>query len=204
MTLPDDAQRKIDAYLTRLQRGLRNLREQDAQEIVAELRSHIMDKAALDGTATSAAVDAALVGLGAPEDLAAEYLTEDLVSRARVTRSPWLVLRSLFRWASLSLGGLLLLIPSLASYFVSVVLAWAAFFKPIHPQSTGLWVIPKSSDYELSLHMGFGAPPATGHEVLGWWIIPIGLGLGVGLFLLTLQTDLWFLGRFRHSGRRSS
>jgi hypothetical protein len=202
MTIPDDAQRKIDAYLDRLRRCLRSMREEDAHEIVEELRSHILDKT--DGSASPAAVDAALAGLGTPEDLAAEYLTNDLVSRAQATRSPWLVLRSLFRWASLSAAGFLLLIPSLVSYFVSVVFAWAAFFKPIHPEDTGLWMIPKSNDYEFSLHMGFGAPPVGGHEVLGWWIIPIGLGLGVGLFLLTLQVDLWFLSRFRRNSRASS
>lgn len=201
MTIPNDARRKIDAYLDRLRRSLRSLREEDAREIVEELHSHILDKT--EGAQNSTAVEAALAGLGTPEELAAEYLTNDLVSRAQATRSPWLVLRSLFRWASLSLAGFLLLIPSLVSYFVSVVFAWAAFFKPIHPEDTGLWVIPKPNDYELSLHMGFGAPPANGHEVLGWWIIPLGLGLGVGLFLLTLQIDLWFLGRLRRTPRAS-
>lgn len=204
MTLPDGAQRKIDAYLARLQRALQNLREEDAKEIVRELRSHILDKVASEESATPAGIDGALAGLGSPEDLAAEYLTNDLVSRAQATRSPWLVLRSMFRWASLSLGGFLLLIPSLVSYFISIVFAWAAFFKPIHPESTGLWMIPRGQDFELSLHMGFAAPPAAGHELLGWWIIPIGLGLGVGLFLLTLQTDLWFLTKFRRNPHRSS
>ena len=202
MTLPDHVQRKIDAYLFHLERCLRSLREEDAREIVQELRSHILDKVAPQGSQTPAGVDAALAGLGSPEDLAAEYLTNELVSRAQSTRSPWLVLRSMFRWASLSLGGFLLLIPSLVSYFVSVVFAWAAFFKPIHPDSTGLWMIPRGEDFELSLHMGFGAPPGIGQELLGWWIIPIGLGLGVGLFLLTLQTDLWFLTKFRRNPRR--
>lgn len=202
MTIPADAQRRMDDYLDRLRRCLRSMRDEDALEIVKELRSHILDKT--EGTANPTSVDAALGGLGTPEDLAAEYLANDLVSRAQATRSPWLVLHSLFRWASLSIAGFLLLVPSLVSYLVSVVFAWAAFFKPIHPSETGLWVIPKANDYELSLHMGFGAAPVGGHEVLGWWIIPIGLGLGVGLFLLTLQVDLWFLGRFRSNSRLSS
>jgi HAAS domain-containing protein len=199
MTIPDDAQRKIDGYLNRLRRCLRSLRDEDAREIVTELRSHILDKATVEGAVSPAAVESALAGLGPPETLAREYLTNDLLARAQATRSPWLVLRSLFRWASLSAAGFLLLVPSLAGYFVSIVFAWAAFFKPIHPQSTGLWVIPNAGDYEFSLHMGFGSTPSAGHEVLGWWIIPIGLGLGVGLFLLTLQIDLWFLGRFRRN-----
>jgi len=197
MTIPEDSQRKIDAYLDRLRRCLHDMREEDAREIVAELRSHILDKAEVGGTVTPAGIDSALAGLGPAEALAGEYLTNDLLARAQASRSPWLVLRGLFRWASLSIAGFLILVPSLLGYILGVAFAWAAIFKPFHPQATGLWVITHGEDYDLSLHMGFGAPPTGGHEVLGWWIIPLGIGLGCAVVLLTLHIDLWFLGTFR-------
>lgn len=199
MTIPDSSQRRIDAYLDRLRRCLRDMREEDAREIVAELRSHILDKAAEGGSVTPASVDSALAALGSPETLAGEYLTDDLLARAQATRSPLLVLYSLFRWASLSIAGVFILIGSAVGYLVGLCLAWAAILKPIHPQTAGLWVIPHGSDYELSLHMGFAGVPAGGHEILGWWIIPLGLVVGVGLFFVTLQLDLWSIGRFRRS-----
>ncbi len=199
MTISEDSQRKIVAYLTTLRKRLRGLRDEDASEIVEELRSHILDRAMVGGIVTPAGVDAALDALGSPEELAGQYMTDDLLARAQTSGSLLLILRSLFRWASLSVGGFFILIGSLVGYFLGFVLAWAAILKPIHPQTAGLWLIPQpSGDYELSLHLGFATAPAGAHEVLGWWIIPIGI-LGVGLFFATLRVDQWSLGKFRQS-----
>ncbi len=199
MTISEDSQRKIDAYLATVRKRLYGLRDEDAREIVAELRSHILDKAMAGGIVTPAAIDAALDALGSPEELAGQYMTDDLLARAQTSGSLLLILRSLFRWASLSVGGFFILMGSLISYFVGFVLAWAAVLKPLHPQTAGLWVIPQpGGDTELSLHLGFAAAPPGAHEVLGWWIIPIGF-LGVGLFFATLRVDQWSLGKFRRS-----
>jgi len=199
MTISEDSQRKIDGYLTTLRKRLRGLRDEDASEIVEELRSHILDRAMVGGIVTPAGVDAALDALGSPEELAGQYMTDDLVARAQTSGSLLLILRSLFRWASLSVGGFFILIGSLVGYFLGFFLAWAAILKPIHPQTAGLWMMPKpGGDYEFSLHLGFAAAPAGAHEVLGWWIIPIGI-LGVGLFFATLRVDQWSLGKFRQS-----
>jgi len=35
-----------------------------------------------------------------------------------------------------------------------------------------------------------------GTEVLGWYIVPVGLVLGIGLFLLTTQIALWTMRKF--------
>jgi hypothetical protein len=196
MTIPEDSQRKIDAYLGALRKRLRGMREEDAREIVEELRSHILDKS----IATPAEVDATLAALGSPENLAGQYLTDDLLARAQSSGSLWLILRSLFRWASISVAGFFILLGSVVGYFLGVVFVWAAFLKPIHPSTIGLWMIPKpDADYELSLHMGFSGPPAGGHELLGWWIIPLGLVVGFGLFFGTLRIDQWCIGKFRKS-----
>jgi hypothetical protein len=200
MTISEEEQRKIDLYLRGVRKGLRGMREEDVRDIVEELRSHILDRAASAGELASAGVDSAIAALGAPEELAAQYMTDDLLSRAQASGSLLLVIRSLFRWASISVAGFFILLGSLVSYFLGFALAWAAFLKPIHPNSVGLWKIPQAgSNYEFSLHMGFSGPPAAGQEVLGWWIVPIGI-LGIGLFFLTLRVDLWSIGRFRRKG----
>jgi hypothetical protein len=101
MTMSGDAQQRIEAYLGRLRQRLRGMNDEDAREIVEELRSHITDKAAADGEITAAGVDAALAALGNPEELASQYTTDNLLARAEVSRSPARILESLFRWASL-------------------------------------------------------------------------------------------------------
>jgi hypothetical protein len=199
MTVSEDSQRKIDSYLSTIRKRLRGMGEENVREIVEELRSHILDRADVAGDATPVGIDAAIAALGTPEELAGQYLTDDLLARAEASGSLLLILRSLFRWASVSVAGFFILMASLISYVLGVALAWAAFLKPIHPQTVGLWMIPEpGSDYRLSLHMGFSGPPASGHEVLGWWIIPIGM-IGLGLVFLTLRIDQWSIGQFRRS-----
>jgi len=197
--MPPDAQQKIESYLSRLRQHLRGLRSEDAREIVEELRSHISDKAAASGEITPAGVDAALASLGAPEELASQYTTDDLFARAEVTRSPLRILESLFRWASLSVAGFLVLLTSIVGYFLGGALMWCAVLKLIHPQTAGLWVFPHGADTEISLRLGFGSLPVGGRDVLGWWIVPLGLVVGCGLVLLTTHLALWCTRQYRKS-----
>jgi len=201
MTIAGDAQPKIEAYLDRLRRSLRGLRPDEIREIVEELRSHILDKASENGAAvTCAGVDAALAALGSPEELASQYVTDAMLARAEVTRSPVEILQSLFHWASLSIAGFLVLLGSIVGYFLGGTFMWCAVLKAFHPQTTGLWKIPNGDDFEISLRLGFsGAPPAGGHEMLGWWIVPIGLVAGCGLVMLTTHFALWCVRQYRRS-----
>jgi hypothetical protein len=193
-----DAQKKINKYLQDLAAALRPLPGEQASDIVEELRSHIVEKSTAIGNMTPAGVDSVLAALGRPEDLASLYLTDDLQVRALASRSPLLILRSLFRWASISLAGFFVLITSLLGYFSSAALVAAALLKPIHPSTAGLWVLP-GPDYEISLRMGFGTVPVGGKELLGWWLVPIGLLLGLGLFLITARFGLWSIRRVRRA-----
>ena len=56
MTISDDSQQMIDAYLGRLRKQLRGMNEESAREIVEELRSHILDKAVAGANVTPAGV----------------------------------------------------------------------------------------------------------------------------------------------------
>jgi hypothetical protein len=197
--MPPDAQQKIESYLARLRQHLRGLHAEDAREIVEELRSHITDKAAASGEITPAGVDAALALLGAPEELASQYTTNDLFTRAEVSRSPLRILESLFRWASLSIAGFLVLLTAIVGYFLGGALMWCAVLKLIHPQTAGLWVFSHGDDIEISLRLGFGSPPVGGRDVLGWWIVPLGLVVGCGLVLLTTHLALWCTRQYRKS-----
>ncbi len=206
MTIAGDAQQRIETYLGRLRARLRGINDEEVREIVEELRSHIMDKAAVSGEAgaemeiTSAGVEAALAALGSPEELASQYMTDNLLARAEVSRSPVQILRSLFRWASLSVAGFYVLLGSLLGYFFGAVFILVATLKPFHPRSAGLWLIPNGSgESEISFRMGFGSIPAGGHDVLGWWIVPIGWMAGCGLVMLTTHVALWFVRQYRKS-----
>jgi len=200
MTMSSDAQQKMETYLGRLRQRLRDMNDEDAREIIEELRSHITDKATADGEITTAGVDAALAALGAHEELASLYITDDLLARAEVSRSPLRILESLFHWASLSVAGFFVLIGAVIGYFFGAVLILVAVLKPFHPHTGGLWIFPNArGDFEMSFGLGFGSLPAGGRDVLGWWIVPIGWMAGWGLVMLTTYIAVWFVRQYRRS-----
>ncbi|HEV8629219.1 MAG TPA: hypothetical protein VGV61_02810 [Thermoanaerobaculia bacterium] len=199
MIVADDVQRRVETYLATVRRRLRPLDRDLVDDVVEELRSHILDRAAAGGTLTAGGVDAALAALGTPEALAGEYLTDELLARAAVSRSPVRVVESLFRWASLSISGFLVLSGALLGYFLGGVLLVAALSRPFHPAAAGLWTFSGAGDLTVSLRLGFGTPPPGGRELLGWWLVPLGLAGGYGLIILTTWLALAGAGRFRRS-----
>jgi hypothetical protein len=200
MTMTTEAQHKIEAYLERLRKRLRGLKDEDVREIVEELRSHIVEKAVEGGQGMAAGVDAALAGLGSPEELAGQYVAGDFIAQARVGRSPIGILKSLFHWASLSVAGFLVMLVSIVGYVLGISLIACALLKPIHPQTAGLWIIPDpGGDFQISLRLGFSGPPAGGRELLGWWIVPLALAAGTALRFLTTKFAIWCARLYRRS-----
>jgi len=195
-----DAEQKIETYLKQVQTQLRGLGDEQSREIVAELRSHIVERAGSGGSVTTASVEAALVSLGSAEQLAREYVTDTILARAEVSRSPFRLLDTLFGWASMSIAGFFVTVASIMGYFLGVVLLLVAVLKPFHPAEAGLWALHDSTgDLELSVRMGFGTPQSNGHELLGWWIVPLGLVIGCGLVVLTTRFALWCVRKYRQS-----
>jgi hypothetical protein len=199
-TAPGDAQQRMETYLAELRVRLRGVSDTEVREIVEELRSHILDKARVGGEVTVGAVDAALTALGNPEELASEYMTDNLLARAEVSRSPLQILKSLFRWASLSVAGFFVFLGSVVGYFLGMSLILCALLKPLHPRTAGLWTYPiGGGESAISLRLGFDGVPAGGRDLLGWWIVPIGLVAGCALVMLTTQFALWCVRQYRRS-----
>jgi hypothetical protein len=192
--MPDQGH-SIDAYLNRVRVGLRGLSSEDINEIIAELRSHISDKVA---GGEEGGGDAVLSALGSPEELADQYITDHMLAQANVSRSPFRLLHSLSRWASLSRAGFFVLMFSVMGYFLGGLFALWAVLKPLHPQTAGLWISrDNTGDLAISLRLGFGNVPTVGREVLGWWVIPLGLVVGCGLIILTTRLAIWCAREYR-------
>jgi hypothetical protein len=202
-TVSGEAEQKIEVYLARLRKRLRGIDEKELHEILEELRGHILERSTVNGEEPAAdAMDRTLAALGTPERLAGEYLAENLLAQAEVSRSPLQVLQILFRWASLSIAGFFVFLGSIVGYFLGAALILCALLKPVHPQTAGLWRIPAGADGSaFSLRLGFGSAPPGASDVLGWWIIPIGLVVGCALVMLTTRFGLGCARRLRRSRR---
>lgn len=196
MPLAAIPQTKIDQYLAELRAQLRSLPQEQAMDIVEEIRSHIRDAAGVGGATSEASINAALSRLGPPSALAASYVTDSLLARAQRTRMPWTILRGIFRWATLSVKGVLVFTVCLIGYAFGASFLLAALAKPFNPK-VGLWLVNHDT-YSLALGMTDAIP--QGRELLGWNLIWIGLVLGGGTVLLTTYFGLWCIRKFRHAG----
>ena len=194
MTIPTDSQKTIDTYLSALRRRLSELRDDDVNDIVEEIRAHILDKTS--GGAASNDVAATLAALGTAEELASRYRSDELLQRAQISRSPLTRLHGLFRWATLSIVGFVVFCVSVIGYALGGGLVVFAGLKVIWPRQTGLWRTSyPDGTWGLSFSFSSGNAPA-GHELLGWWSLPICLVLGTGLLFLTFRFGSWSLRKF--------
>ena len=174
-----EADVRLEAYLHELRTRLRGL--QDSDDIVAEIRSHALNAGDVIGT---------LDRLGSPAELASLYEPDR-------SSSPRLLVRGLLRWATGSIVGFFALLTLLAGYVMAISFFLAALVKPIAPHRVGLWRLAAD---EISLRIGLiAAPPPGSEELLGWWIVPIGLAAGLLVLWLTPRFGRWAIRHFRRT-----
>jgi uncharacterized membrane protein len=181
-------QAHVDAYLARLRRSLGVIPPEDVNEILREIRSHILERAEARDPLTDAALAQVLTELGSPEEIGPHYQTEALVTRARSSFSPGLILATTLRWAMKSFVGFMALLFGLFGYGLAFGFLFCAVAKPFRPSDVGLWITESGAVLGTS-----DLPAAT--EVLGWWIIPIGLQAGA-LALIVTTLVLRYLLKF--------
>jgi hypothetical protein len=186
-------QGRIDAYLKRLRQALGKLPADEAAEIVRELRGHIVERAEAMQTLNEDVLTDILDSLGAPEDIASLYQSRAMVTRARRSRSPLLILKTTIGWAGKSLAGLVTFFVGLFGYCFGLGFVVGAVLKVFYPERVGLWVGPHR--WNLSMGTLSAAEQARDHarELLGWWLIPVGLVVGPLVLLLTTLLLRWAL-----------
>jgi hypothetical protein len=201
MSAHDETEMKLERYLSRVRAALRGLPPEQVTDILRELRSHVQERAG-DALAQDK-VQAALDALGDPEQLAGQYVTQNLFDRAAVTRSPMLMLQSLFHWATLSLQGFAVALVSLFLYMLGATCLMMAIAKPFDPDRVGLWVMDHDSGATkagLQIYVHGASMSVSGHDLLGWWIVPLGLVLGLSIIVATYRFDLQAIKSFRRHG----
>jgi hypothetical protein len=163
--MPEDA----ETYVRQLERELQPLPVGDAAKITEEIRSHLLDRAAV-GPET---LRAAITQLGAPRELGRSFV-EDYVLSGALKRGPsWRILLAMAPRALRSLTALAICTAGVLLYALTAGFVLVAILKPITPANVGLW-----TDASGAHLVDFGAMtdwPRNGHEVLGWWIIPASL-----------------------------
>ncbi len=183
----------VDSYLAALREQLAGLPADEVDEILRELRGHIVERAAgRDSERGRPPVEQVLRELGTPEEIGSLYRADALVARARAGFSPALIIRATIRWGTRTVLGFLAFLTGVAGYALGGALIVCALLKPIFPTHVGLWI------NSHNVLLGAEVPRPQGPELLGWWIIPYGLAVGSAFILgitVFLRWMLWFIPR---------
>jgi hypothetical protein len=155
----------------------------------------------VEGQVSPTSVEAAIAELGSPREVARVNVTERVVAGLETSRSPLSVLRGVVRLAGLSAYGLFAFLVSVLGYGSAVAFLATAAVKPFAWDRAGLWVFTSPPDDVLiSWALGITDKAHPGHEVLGVWIIPIGIAAALMIGWLTWRFGLFSL---RLMGRRA-
>lgn len=178
---------QVQTYLGRLQKALGAIASADREDILREIRVHILDSAAASPDRTGA-IDRTLRLLGTPEELAARYTTESMLTCASRSFSPWLLLHTCWRWAKLGIKGTLAFLLAVFGYTLTLAFTVALLLKPIMPSRVGLWVGPEGLDLMPMHSDGM-------RELLGQGFIPVIAVVAFATAIGTTQALRWIMRR---------
>lgn len=182
----------IENYFSQLDSKMADLPADDRQELMRELRAHVLDRLDQATVATEADCRSVLKALGTPEEIARQYRLERLMNRSAWKISPLSVLRTLLRWTITGVQGYTVFIVALLGYVLAATFYLTALLKPFFPRNVGVFV----SGEGVNLARFPDPPPGT--EVLGAYYIPIAVVVG---YLLTLATTLLIRFIMRRFGK---
>jgi uncharacterized membrane protein len=167
-------------YFNRLDRLLRPLDETQKRELTLEIKGHLLESFAADQTGAEAErLLNAIERLGEPEEFIRPMLADKLLTKASRTLSPGAVLKGLYYHLVSGARRVFFGILFVLGYLLAVCFALMAVLKVFFPKHVGILLFEKGD-----LVVGFAYDLKNLRtEVLGYWIIPIGLGLALILYL---------------------
>lgn len=169
---------RIETYLNRLESALGGLPPEYKDDILREIRAHIIDSAE-HSTDQAGGVDRVFALLGTPKELAARYRAECQLERASRSFSPWVLLRTCWQWARLGIRGTLAFLVAVFGYGLALGFTVAVFLKPFLPSQVGMWIGPEG------FNIGAVAHPEQMRELLGNYFVPV---IAAAAFLTAVTT----------------
>jgi uncharacterized membrane protein len=221
----NDVIEAIDQYCARLRKMLCKGPSPEIDEIVLEVRSHILERVEAEEKVTEQGLNEILRAVGDPRELAAEYRTQAMLRQASTSRSPWVMLRVTLRWARTGVAGLTAFLAAAIGYGCAAVFFLCAVLKPLFPSRIGLWLAPQhtlsfgywngrltgTEIYGISVRppasfvLGtLGSTDGPVRELLGVWLIPVGALCAALFFGGTTRIARWLIKGLARRGQRGS
>ena len=201
MKLTEIGESRINGYLFVLERSLKTFLPVDVvRDAVREIESHVRERvAAADGAPNErAALEQILAELGPPLRVAQAYSAERTIDEAVATGRFVPMVRAVGHLAEKTVTGFFTGLTIFLGYLASFSFFAIAALKPVFPDNVGI-------QYFHGFPVGLGAHfPVSATTDLrgGYWIIPIALFFGMGIFVGTHRGARKYLAWWR--GRRLS
>jgi uncharacterized membrane protein len=213
-----DVEARIEKYLSDFRRALIKVPAAEREDILQEIRCHIVERVEAYGEVTELLVNQILDSVGDPKQLASQYKTSAMLRRAVKSRSPWVLLSTTFRWATTGVAGVVALITAVIGYGAATASSLCFLLKPFFPSRVGLWLSPQhtltlgywngklidTEIYGFAFRPPFnfvvlGTLPSTKgpvRETLGLWIYPVCFLGALLLLVATTSFTRWFIRKF--------
>lgn len=167
----------IQDYLVNLERYLSRLNNIEAEEVLREIESHIYDSLEqAEANGETIDVSAMLDRFGSARQLAEQYT--DHVLQGTPPPEGFSAIRTVQKGVSKGVyWG-----TAIFGYSVSITLLIIAVAKLFMPDLVGVWSASNGNSVVVGITE---RAQQQGSELLGFWIVPIGIILGILLMLLT-------------------
>jgi hypothetical protein len=194
---------RVNGYLFVLERSLVTcLPRENVRDVVREIDSHLRERIAAAQAMPDerTTLENILRELGPPQRVAQAYSLERTVGEAVDTGNVSAIVRAVWHVAMSGISSFFVALGLFVGYFAGAVLIAFAVMKPLFPGNIGIWVGDRSisEGVDIGWHAGVNVAAAShGHDVAGYWVIPIFLMAGFGLLFLTTRGARKFLGWWR-------
>ena len=162
----------LAAWLKAFETALRPLPADLRADVVREIAGHLNERSEAGGLAP------ALAAMGRPGDMARPYVEDFQMTEALAGTNPADVVLAVLGRARRSLVALGVAVAGGLFYLLAFSFALITVLKPVTPRNVGLW--------NRDGHFNFGAVYGTadlGPDLLGYWILPLCVGLSVVCFM---------------------
>lgn len=196
MNLTEAGESRVNGYLFVLERSLKTFLPPDVvRDAVREIESHVRERvASADGAPNQrAALEQILAELGPPLRVAQAYSAERTIDEAVTTGRFVPIVRAVGHLAATTVTGFFTALALFIGYITSLAFVALAVLKPIFPSNVGVqWV------HGFPVGLGAHFPLEPGIELRGgYWVIPVALFCGLGIFVGTHRGARRFLSWWR-------
>lgn len=196
MTLSPTGESRVNGYLFVLERSLNTfLPRETARDAVREIESHLRERiASADGAPNERdALERILTELGPPLRVAQAYSAERTIEEAVTTGRFVPIVRAIWQLAATTVTGFFTGLALFVGYVTSIAFMAIAILKPIFPQNVGIELV-----HGVPVGLGVHFPVPSDVDLRGgYWIIPLALSFGMGIFIGTHRGARRYLAWWR-------